>query len=69
MIAMGFRWEHWKKSKYFDGDDHDDVIQYSQKTFIPFLDNLKPAIVQWNSNVEMSQSEHPPSENKIVLLF
>lgn len=31
MVILGFRWEHWRKTKYFDGHDREDVVRYRKR--------------------------------------
>ena len=52
MVALGFRWEHWRKAKYFDGHEREDVVKYRQEVFIPRLFDLRPHLVEFKSPTE-----------------
>ena len=68
MIVLGFRWEHWRKSKYFDGHDRENVVRYRQESFIPQLEGLRPNIIEWRSPTEPdTKSDH--GSPKFVLVF
>ena len=45
--SEGFRYTTHKKSLYFDGHDHADVVEYRQKVFLPAMKAYEPWLIQY----------------------
>jgi hypothetical protein len=72
------QWLHWegfhyckhKKSLYYDGHEHPDVVQYCQTEFLPAMAKYRPQLVEFIvGDVENELVKEPPNcvERQIVL--
>ncbi|KAG0640742.1 hypothetical protein HOY80DRAFT_1041121 [Tuber brumale] len=48
---LGFNWKEVHKGVYNNGHEREDVKQYRNEIFIPYLGDIKPAIMQWDNDL------------------
>lgn len=69
MILEGFRWESFKKNKYIDGHDRDDVLQYRKDTFLPLLIKWRPRINEWENDQQHVNKPVVAGKSRLVTVF
>jgi len=48
---LAFKWKEVRKGVYNDGHERDDVKQYWNEIFLPFLRELQPALMKWDQDL------------------
>ncbi|CAE6456455.1 unnamed protein product [Rhizoctonia solani] len=68
----GFRWRKELKGQYTDGHERIDVVEYRQKTYIPFMQALERLMVIYNEH-GVPDPQHPifiyPGEKPVIIWF
>ena len=63
---LGYDWKEVRKGLFKDGHERDDVLQYRQDYFLPYLESLKSRIVQWDEKGGFMLGKSPEEIRRIT---
>jgi hypothetical protein len=63
MCIMDYRWTKNPRGQFVDGHEREDVVQYCQLVFLPFLANTEPSMRSWTKDIEDVQPVTGPGIN------
>ncbi|KAG0633878.1 hypothetical protein HOY80DRAFT_1062201 [Tuber brumale] len=51
LAKLGFKWKEVRKGVYNDGHERDDVKDYRDKIFLPYLKSLEASLMKWDESL------------------
>ncbi|OAX32505.1 hypothetical protein K503DRAFT_852125 [Rhizopogon vinicolor AM-OR11-026] len=71
MCKLGYCWKEEEKGQYVDGHEHEDVITYRQKVFLPLWESFQYRLRNWKEDDVMVEEDlgELPRHRRVVVWF